>query len=55
MRQSEVEIGFKFDNGIKGECTVIDRTKRPITIKHKFGKTKTTYKYVDTEFSPIDF
>jgi len=50
MKQSEVEIGFKFDHGIKGECTVIDRTKRTITIKHRFGKTKTTYNYVDTVF-----
>lgn len=55
MKQSEVYIGFKFDHGIKGECIVIDRTKRTITIKHKFGKTKTTYNYVDIEFSPTDF
>jgi hypothetical protein len=55
MKQSEVKIGFKFDHGIKGECTVTDRTKRTITIKHKFGKTKTTYRHFDAIFSPTDF
>jgi len=55
MKISEVEIGHKFDHGIKGECEVINKTKRTITIKHKFGTTKTTYRYSDAYFSPSDF
>lgn len=55
MKIQEVKIGFKFQHGIKGECEVIDKTKRTITIKHKFGTTKTTYRYSDAYFSPSDF
>lgn len=55
MKISEVEIGFKFQHGEKGECTVTDKTKRTISVKHKFGKTKTTYRYSDAYFSPSDF
>jgi len=51
----QVEVGFKFQHGEKGECVVIDKTKRTITIKHKFGTTKTTYRYADSRFSPTDF
>ena len=39
MKISEVKIGQKFDHGVKGEMTVIDVTKRTITVVHKFGKT----------------
>lgn len=55
MKQSEVEVGFEFDHGIKGKCTVINRTKRTITIKHEHGTTKVTYRHFDTTFSPTDF
>lgn len=55
MKISEVELGFKFNHGIKGECTVIDKTKRTITIRHKLGKTKVTYRSSDVTFSPSDF
>jgi len=55
MRISDVEIGFKFDHGIKGECIVIDKTKRTITMLHDVGKTKVTYKHADADFSPSDF
>jgi hypothetical protein len=55
MKISEVPIGHKFEHGIKGECTVIDKSKRTITVKHKFGKTKVTYRYSDATFSPSDF
>ena len=55
MKISEIQLGFKFQHGIKGECTVIDKTKRTITVIHKFGKTKTTYRYSDATFSPSDF
>lgn len=55
MKISEVEIGFKFEHGLKGECTVIDKTKRTITILHSVGKTKVTYKHSDAYFSPSDF
>lgn len=55
MKISEVELGFKFNHGVKGECTVIGKTKRSITISHKFGKTKVTYRNSDTYFSPADF
>ena len=51
----QVLIGFKFQHGKKGECTVIDKTKRTITVIHKFGKTKVTYRYSDARFSPSDF
>ena len=55
MKQSEIEIGFKFEHGTKGECVVIDRTPKTITVKHKFGTTKTSYRYKDAYFSPSDF
>lgn len=55
MRISEVEVGFKFEHGIKGDCVVIAKTPRTITIKHKLGTTKTTFKYKDDYFSPSDF
>lgn len=55
MKQSEIPIGFKFEHGEKGECTVTARTKRTITITHKKGKTKVTYRFTDTYFSPTDF
>lgn len=55
MKISEIEVGFKFDHGIKGECTVIDRTKRTITIMHSIGKTKVTFNRTDVDFSPSDF
>lgn len=51
----QIEIGYKFQHGIKGECVVIDKTKRTITIRHKLGTTKTTYRYSDARFSPSDF
>lgn len=55
MKISEIEVGFKFNHGVKGKCIVIDRTKRTITIIHSFGKTKVTFKRDDVAFSPSDF
>jgi len=55
MKIQEVEIGFKFKHGEKGECIVVKKTKRTITVKHKFGTTKTTYHYSDPDFSPSHF
>lgn len=55
MNQSEVKIGFEFEHGIKGNCRVINRTPKTITIKHNFGTTKVSYRYKDTIFSPSDF
>lgn len=55
MKIQDVEIGYKFNHRIKGECTVIDRTKRTITVIHKFGKTKVTYRNSDAYFSVSDF
>lgn len=55
MKQGTIPVGFKFQHGEKGECTVIARTKRTITITHKKGKTKVTYRQTDSYFSPSDF
>ena len=55
MKISEIEVGFKFNHGIKGECVVIGKTKRTITIVHSLGKTKVTFKRDDVDFSPSDF
>ena len=55
MKISEVKEGFKFEHRIKGQCVVIATTPRTITIKHKLGTTKTTYRYSDETFSPTDF
>lgn len=55
MKIDKIEIGFKFQHGVKGECIVVDRTKRTITVQHKFGTIKTTYKHADAYFSPSDF
>lgn len=55
MKISEVKVGFKFEHGIKGGCVVIEKTPRTITIKHKLGTTKTTFRYKDDYFSPSDF
>jgi hypothetical protein len=55
MKISEIEVGFKFEHGTKGECVIILRTPRTITIKHRLGTTKTTFKYKDDYFSPSDF
>lgn len=54
MKINEIEIGYKFQHGIKGECTVIEKTKRTITIKHKFGTTKSTYRSNDASFRITD-
>lgn len=55
MKLEEIEIGFKFNHGIKGECVVIGKTKRTVTVKHKFGTTKVTYRTSDVNISPSDF
>ena len=56
MKIQEVPLGYTFNHGIKGECTVINRTKRTITIIHKFGKTKVSYRSnSDAIFSVADF
>lgn len=55
MKIEEVKLGFKFEHGLKGECIVIDKTKRTITVIHKFGKTKVTYNSSDSYFSCSDF
>lgn len=55
MKISEIKIGFKFEHGIKGVCIVVDKTPRTITIKHRLGITKTTFRHKDAYFSPSDF
>ena len=55
MKIADLKIGFKFEHGIKGQCVVIATTPRTITIKHKLGTTKTTYRSSDEFFSPSDF
>jgi hypothetical protein len=55
MKISEVKIGQKFDHRVKGEMTVIDVTKRTVTVVHKFGKTKITYRHSDENVFANDF
>lgn len=55
MKISEVQIGQKINHRVKGEMTVINVTKRTITAKHKFGKTKVTYRSSDANVSASDF
>lgn len=55
MKISEVQLGHKFESNHKGECEVISKTKRTITVRHKYGTTKVTYRYSDAYFSPSDF
>ena len=55
MKLSEVPLGYKFEHGLKGECIVIDKTPRTITIIHKFGKTKVLYTNGNATFYPSDF
>ena len=56
MKIQEVPLGYAFNHGIKGECTVINKTKRTITVKHKFGTTKVSYRSnKDAIFSVADF
>lgn len=51
----QVELGFKFQHVDKGECLVIAKSKKTITIKHKFGTTKLTYKFGHANFYPSEF
>jgi hypothetical protein len=55
MKISEVQIGQKLNHGVKGEMTVINVTKRTITVSHKFGTTKVTYRSSDVNVSVSDF
>ena len=55
MKIQEVQIGQKINHGVKGEMTVINVTKRTITVAHKFGKTKVTYRSSDANVYASDF
>ena len=55
MKLLEIEVGFNFEHGIKGKCTVINKTPRTVTIHHELGTTKVTYRSSDVYFSPSDF
>lgn len=51
----EIEVGFTFTHGTKGEGVIIAKTKRTLTAQFRASKTKVTYRSSDARFSVSDF